>query len=295
MSQFFSLVFNGLSLGAVYALIALGIVIIFKASHVVTFMHGSLVLLGAYVVATASAGVFAVAAAFGVITASLFSLAVERGLIARLRRAPAISASIVTIGVDLVLFGYLAQALGADVLNVQHPWAGSRVALFGVGISANRAVALLVALVLIGGLLVLFKFSAWGIAMRASSEDGETASLMGIRLGVVSSLTWVTAGALAAVAGVFLVGEPTPGVNVSVAAIALGAFPAAVLGGLDSVGGTLVGGLIIGLAVSLAAGYEEQISFLGKGFSGVVPFLVMIAILLVRPTGLFGSPAVTRV
>ena len=130
---------------------------------------------------------------------------------------------------------------------------------------------------------------------RAAAEDGETASLMGIRLGRVSALAWVVGGALAAVAGLFLVGAPTPGVSATVNAVALRAFPAAILGGLDSTGGALVGGIIIGVAESLASGYQDQLLFLGRGFGDVVPYVVMIAVLLVRPSGLFGTRELTRV
>ena len=140
-----------------------------------------------------------------------------------------------------------------------------------------------------------FKYSSWGVAMRAAAEDGEAAALMGIRLGRVSMVAWIVAGALAAVAGLFLVGAPTPGVTPAVATVALRAFPAAILGGLDSTGGALVGGLLIGIAESLAAGYQDQIAFLGRGFGDVVPYVVMVAVLLVRPSGLFGTRELTRV
>ena len=103
-----------------------------------------------------------------------------------------------------------------------------------------------------------FKFSSWGVAMRAVAEDTETAALMGIRLGRVSMIAWGVAGVLAGVAGVFLVGAPTPGVTPGVAAVALRAFPAAILGGLDSTGGAVVGGLVVGLAESFAAGYQDR-------------------------------------
>jgi branched-chain amino acid transport system permease protein len=118
---------------------------------------------------------------------------------------------------------------------------------------------------------------------------------MGIRLGRVSALAWIVAGALAAVAALFLVGAPTPGVSAAAYTVALRAFPAAILGGLDSTGGALVGGLLIGLAESFAAGYQDQLLFLGRGFGDVVPYVVMIAVLLVRPSGLFGTKELTRV
>lgn len=296
MEQFPGLVINGLSIGAVYALIALGIVIIYKASGVVTFMHGSLVLLGAFVTARLNADTsFWVAAAGGVACTVVLALVVEWQVIRRLEGKPVMSLAIATIGADLLLLTVLVEEIGPDVLNVRHPWGGGTISIVGTGVSDNRVIALVVALALAGLFFAVFRYTSWGIAMRAASEDGETASMMGIRLGGVSAVTWGAAGGLAAVAGIFLVGSPTPGVTPSLAVLALSAFPAAILGGLDSVSGALVGGLVIGVAESLAVGYDEQLSFLGRGFGDLVPFVVMIAVLLVRPSGLFGTKELARV
>lgn len=296
MNQFLTLLLNGLSLGSIYALIALGFVIIFKASEVVSFTHGSLLLLGAYAVARLSGTIgFLLAVMAGLAITAVAALLVERLIINRLRGAPVISLAIVTIGVDVILLTDLVRRIGSDILNVPHPWAGQSVDIAGVGMSQNRAIAMLVAGVLIAGFFLLFKYSSWGVAMRASAEDGETAALMGIQQGRVSALAWVVAGVLAGVAALFLVGAPTPGVSGATYAVALRALPAAILGGLDSTGGALVGGLLIGLAESFAAGYQEHILFLGRGFGEVVPYVVMILVLLVRPSGLFGTKELTRV
>ncbi|MBB3086589.1 branched-chain amino acid ABC transporter permease [Geodermatophilus sabuli] len=296
MTQFLSLLLNGISLGAIYALIALGFVIIFKASEVVSFTQGSLLLLGAYTIARLSGPYgFLVAALAGILVTALAALLIERLVINRLRGAPVISLAIVTIGVDIILLTELIRRIGPDILNVPHPWGGDSVRIGGVGISQNRLIAMLVAGVLIVVFFLAFKYSSWGVAMRASAEDGEAAALMGIRQGRVSALAWVVAGVLAAVAALFLVGAPTPGVSAAVYTVALRAFPAAILGGLDSTGGALVGGLLIGIAEALAAGYQEQLSFLGRGFGEVVPYVVMIIVLLVRPSGLFGTKELTRV
>ena len=296
MTQFLSLLLNGLSLGAIYALIALGFVIIFKASEVVSFTQGSLILLGAYTIARlAKPWGFWLAALAGIVVTALAALIIERLIINRLRGAPVISLAIVTIGVDIILLTELIRRIGSDILNVPHPWGGRSFRIGDVGISQNRLIAIIVAGVLIAVFFAAFKYSSWGVAMRASAEDGETAALMGIRLGRVSALAWVVAGALAAVAALFLVGAPTPGVSASVYSASLRAFPAAILGGLDSTGGALVGGLLIGITESLAAGYQDQLLFLGRGFGDVVPYVVMIIVLLVRPSGLFGTKELTRV
>ena len=296
MTQFLSLLLNGLSLGTIYALIALGFVIIFKASEVVSFMHGSLLLFAAYVIARLSDTIgFFPAALLGILGTAGIGLLVERLLINRLRGAAVISLAILTIGVDIIIVTEIIRRIGPDILNVAHPWGGENASIGGVGISQNRLFAMLTAAVLIGLFFAAFKFSNWGIAMRASAEDGETAALMGIKLGQVSALAWIVGGSLAAVAGLFLVGAPTPGVAPGLQFTALRAFPAAILGGLDSTGGALVGGLIIGIAEALAAGYQDQLAFLGRGVSEVIPWVVMLLVLLVRPSGLFGTKELTRV
>jgi branched-chain amino acid transport system permease protein len=296
VTQFLSLLLNGVSLGALYALIALGFVIIFKASEVVSFTHGSLLLLGAYSIARLSDKIgFFPAVLVGIALTAAAAFVIERVIINRLRGAPVISLAIVTIGIDIILLTELIRRIGSDILNVPHPWGGESFRIGEVGISQNRLIATGVAALLIVAFFLAFKYSSWGVAMRASAEDGETAALMGIRLGRVSALAWIVAGALAAVAALFLVGAPTPGVSAAAYTVALRAFPAAILGGLDSTGGALVGGLLIGLAESFAAGYQDQLLFLGRGFGDVVPYVVMLAVLLVRPSGLFGTKELTRV
>lgn len=296
MTQFLSLLFSGISLGAIYALIALGFVVIFKASEVVSFMHGSLLLLGAYLIVVLQGSLgFWVATVLGALLTALVGLLVDRVFLARVRGAPVISLAILTIGLDILLITELTRRIGSDILNIDHPWGGAVLHVGSVGITVNRAVATGVAAVLIALFFAANKYSSWGVAMRATAEDGEAAALMGIRRGRVSAVAWMIGGALAAVAGLFLVGSPTPGVTPAVAATALGAFPAAILGGLDSTGGALVGGLVIGVSQTLASGYQQQLSFLGRGFGAVVPYIVMLLVLLVRPSGLFGTRELTRV
>ena len=296
MTQFLSLLVSGISLGAIYALIALGFVVIFKASEVVSFMQGSLLLLGAYLVVRFQQPLgFWFGCLVAIVVTGLVGLIVDRVFLVRLRGAAVISLAILTIGLDILLSTELTRRIGSDILNIQHPWGGHVVHLGSVGITANRLIAIGVAAVLMGAFFSAFKYSSWGVAMRAAAEDGEAAALMGIRLGRVSAVAWVVGASLAAIAGIFLVGSPTPGVTPAVGATALRAFPAAILGGLDSTGGALVGGLIVGMTETLASGYQDQLSFLGRGFGAVLPYIVMFAVLLVRPSGLFGTRELTRV
>jgi branched-chain amino acid transport system permease protein len=135
----------------------------------------------------------------------------------------------------------------------------------------------------------------WGIAMRAVADDPQTAALMGVRRAAVTALAWSLAGVLAAVAGLFMTVFPSPGLQPATAAVALRAFPAAIIGGLDSTGGAIVGGLVVGVAETLVQGYATDLSFLGSGFHTVMPYAVMVAVLLVRPSGLFGTKELHRV
>ena len=296
MTTFLTLLLNGLSLGAIYALIALGFAVIFKASEVVSFMHGSLLLFGAYTIARLNESIgFFPAVVIGVVATAGVGLLVERLLIDRLRGTAVITLAIMTIGVDVILLTELTRRIGSDILNVGHPWGGDFIRLGDVGLTENRLYAMLVAAVCMLAFLAAFKFSSWGVAMRAAAEDGETAALMGIKRGRVSAVAWIIGASLAAIAGLFLVGSPTPGVAPGVHSVVLRAFPAAILGGLDSTGGAILGGMIIGVAEAMAAGYQEQLLFLGRGFGDVVPYVVMIIVLLVRPSGLFGTKELTRV
>jgi branched-chain amino acid transport system permease protein len=297
MSQFATLLVGGLSLGCIYALIALGFVVVFKATRVVNFTHGSLVLLGAYVVGRTHESLgFVRAALLGMVVAAAVGMLVDLVVVRRVRHADLGTLAILTLGLDILLATELTRRIGTDVLTLGDPWGAAVVRLGGVRLPEARIVAAVVAVLLLGGFLAVFKFSDWGIAMRAAAEHAETASLMGIRLGRVTASAWALAGALAAAAGLFFTAFPSPGINAGVGLAALGvAVPAAVLGGLDSTTGALVGGLTMGIASTLAAGYQDQLAFLGRGLGTVVPYAVMVAVLLLRPSGLFGTREVHRV
>jgi branched-chain amino acid transport system permease protein len=293
---FLELLVNGVSVGAVYALIALGFVIIFKATEVVNFAHASLLLAGGYVVARAHPVIgFWAALLAGVATAAVLAALVEFLVIRRANVASHSVLAIVTIGVDIVLITELTRRIGTEILAVGDPWGSSVMSAGGVTVAEVRLVALGTAAALIGMFLLAFRFTGWGVAMRATAEDRETAALMGIRLGRVSLSAWAVAGALAAVAAVFLCVFPTPGLDRGTALVAIKAFPAAILGGLDSTTGALVGGLLVGVTEALMTGYQNQLAFLGRGIGDVAPFLVMILILLWRPAGLYGTRETARV
>jgi branched-chain amino acid transport system permease protein len=297
VNHFLTLMAGGLSLGCIDALIALGFVIVFKATRVVNFAYGSLLLLGAYVVGRAHeslgfAGAVLLAVAVTAVVAALIGVVLLR----RVRLADPGTLAILTLGVDIVLATELTRRIGTDLLTTGDPWGADVVALGDIQLPQTRVVAAVVAVVLVAGFLAVLKFSDWGVGLRASAERPATASLMGIRLGRVAAGAWVLAGVLAATAGLFFTAFPSPGISGGVGQAALGAaVPAAVLGGLDSTTGALVGGLAVGVTATLAAGYQDELAFLGRGFGGVAPYLVMLLVLLVRPSGLFGSKEITRV
>jgi branched-chain amino acid transport system permease protein len=297
MDQFFELLISGLSIGFVYALIVLGFALIFKASRVINFAHGSVLLIGVYVIAKTQPDLgFVPAVLIGMASAAVVALLIQVILIRRVRGgASADVLTILTLGVNIVLATEMTRRIGDSVLPIGDPWRDRIVHLGSLAIPQARVAAAAVAIVLLLAFVAVFRFSDWGLAMRSAAEDGETAALMGIRLGRVAAGVWALAGGLAAIAGIFLTTFPTPGVDANVGLVALAAFPAAVLGGLDSVAGAVVGGLVIGVVVTLVGGYQSDIAFLGRGLQDVAPYVVMLLVLLVRPSGLFGTRELPRV
>ena len=298
MSQFFELLISGLMLGCIYGVIAMGFVIVFKATNVVNFAHASVVMLGAFLVAKwhhslGFFGAIAASAAVCAVAAALLDFVFVRPL--RKRGGGVDSLAIMTIALNVLLGTELMRAVGNDLLPSGAPWGTATTNIFGAAVPQARIAAAIVALVLMGVFYVVFTRSNWGIAMRSAAADPEAAALMGIRLGRVAAGAWAVAGALAAIAGAFFVSFPAGGVSNATGLLALSAIPVAVLGGLDSTAGAVVGGLMIGVAQQLAAGYQDNIAFLGRGLSDVVPYIVLFAILLWRPWGLFGTREVTRV
>jgi branched-chain amino acid transport system permease protein len=291
-------VLGGLALGSVYALVALGFVVIFKASGVLNFAHGSLLLLGGYLVAVLHEHLgFAGALAAAVLATAAVAGAVDRFLLRRGEQDPRAAhvQTIVTIGIDILLVTDLARRIGGDLLTLGDPWGDEVTDLGPVTVADSRLAAIAVSAVVIAGVFALFRFSPWGLALRAAAEDTEAAALMGVRLVRVRTLAWCLAGALAALAAVFLAAFPAPGLERTSGQIALKAFPAAILGGLASPPGALAGSLLIGLTEALVAGYQSELHILGEGFADVAPYAVMVLVLLVRPAGLFAARGAARV
>jgi branched-chain amino acid transport system permease protein len=296
MTYFLTQVLNGLSYGLVLSLIAAGFAIVFTSTGVLNFAHGSIVLVGAYLVAVTQPTIgFWPAVLVGILGAALVGVLVNAVLVRNLADPNPGTAAILMLGVDIVLLTELTRRIGNQVLPLGAPWGADVIHIGGIALPAGRVLAAGLAVVVFAGLWFLFARTRLGIGMRAAAADGPTATLMGIRLSRTGATGWALAGVLAALAGIFLTSFPAPGVAPSVALSAFLAIPAWVLGGFDSVPGAVIGGLVIGLVTSLTVGYESDLAFLGSGFGEVVPYVVMIIVLLVRPQGLLGSKEAVRV
>lgn len=296
LSTFLELLLNGVSLGSVYALIALGFVIIFRATEVVNFAHASLLLAGGYLTAVLQDDLgFWLALLVGAAGAAGVGALIELLVVRRYRGGDHSVLAIATIGVDLVLITELTRRIGSDVYRLGDPWGDAMLDLGPVSLPQTRVAALVTAAGLITVFLLAFRHTSWGVATRAAAERPETAALMGVRLGRVSATAWAVAGVLATVAALFLTVFPTPGLERGTSMAALKAFPAAILGGLDSTTGALLGGLLVGVTESLVTGYQSDLSFLGRGIGELAPYLLMLLVLLIRPAGLLGTKELSRV
>ncbi|GAA0643854.1 hypothetical protein GCM10009535_21510 [Streptomyces thermocarboxydovorans] len=207
MTGFRDNVLNGLALGAVYALVALGFVVMFKASGVLNFAHGSILLLGGYLIAVLHDDLgFAGALALAVLTTAALAGALDRFLLQRAGQdeQSAHIQTIATIGIDILIFTDLARRIGGDLLSLGDPWGDSVTELGPVTVADSRLAAIAVSTVVIAAVFALFRFTPWGLSLRAAAEDLEAAALMGVRLRRVRALAWCLAGGLATLALVFL-------------------------------------------------------------------------------------------
>lgn len=298
MTQFLQALVNGTSLAAIYALIALGFVIIYKSTQVLNFAQPALMLLGAYWVvyfATIIGWPFWAAVLMAAGLAALTGILVERMALRPMVGKPVFAVAIMTIGLNTVITVVALDLLGVETRQVGDPW-GLKFFNFGsLNIAHRQVAAIVAAVVLVAALLAFFKYSRFGLAMRAAAFDQEVALTQGVSVASVFAASWAIASVLAMVGGL-LIGTTPPGLDRSAGVVALKALPVVVIGGLDSIAGALVGALIVGIAESLTTTYQPlHAEFLGRNFAQVVPYLVMFVVLLVRPYGLFGTKEVERV
>ncbi len=288
----------GIALGAQYALIVLGFVVIYKATGVINFAQGGLVLLGAYMAYNATntwALPFYLSMVLAMALGAAVGVAVEALLLRRMVGQPVFAVIMITIGLLFVIEEVVQSIWGPSNLDLGDPWGLRSYDVGDVTVRARDLSTIALAALVLAGFFALFRFSRFGVAMRATAYDQEAALAQGISVRRVVALSWAIAGAVAALAGV-MAGAGNAEVRPSLGGVALLAFPAMILGGLDSPGGAVVGGLVIGVTQVLTAGYQnEYLAWLGPGFDTVMPYLVMVVVLLVRPFGLFGTREVRRV
>ena len=306
MITFLQATFEGLSLGAVYSLVAIGFVLIYKATDVLSFAQPALVVVGAGLISALAVdrGVpFWIAFIAGILLTGIIGLIMERTFLRPMVGEPVFSVAILTIGIDILLRTVLNNWIGLNPRYLGDPFQSfgnfGSVNVGGVTLKYLEIAALFTGIVLIILLSVFFKRSKYGVAMMATSYDQEAALAQGINVGRIFGLVWLISGVLAGFAGFFITG----GFNTLTQASFLSALrvlPAVAIGGLDSIPGAVIGSLIIGLTQGYVAYYqlmlEGVIGFsLGSGFSLIAPYLIMFFILIFRPDGLFGTKEVERV
>jgi branched-chain amino acid transport system permease protein len=289
---------NGFGQGSIYALLALGYVMIYKATRVISFAQPALMVVGglfSYHFVTELGLPFWVGMVLGVVCGALVGMIVERVALRPMLGKPVFTLAIITIGVDIVLRIVSNRYIGVQSRIVEYPGGNERLTVGGVSISHQRLGLIAVTAVTVVLLAVFFRYSRTGLAMRATALDQETALAQGIRVGAVFALAWAIAGGLAAIAGTF-VAAGNAGIEQTSWVIALKALPAIIIGGLDSVQGAVVGGLAVGVVEALTATFQPDVApRLGANFSLVAPYALMFVVLLVRPYGLFGTREVERV
>ena len=290
MDTFIQLTILGLANGAILALAALGFVIIFKATGVINFAQGFFLLVGAYVVWSMVVQVglhWTLAVAVALIVAVAIGLTTERFVLRPLVGENVISVIMVTIGLASILEGGVQFIWGTEPQRMPPFIPRGTVEILGAQVSTTRIWAVLIAGIAMLAITVFFQRSRHGIAMRAVADDQQAAMVVGISVRRVFALAWALAAISAVLAGIIVAN--ILGVSGEVAVFGLLVFPVVILGGLDSVPGAMIGGVIIGLLNAYTAGY------VGGGLQQVIPFVVLVLILLVRPYGLFGEVRIERV
>ena len=306
MITFLQATFEGLSLGAVYSLVAIGFVLIYKATDVLSFAQPALVVVGAGLISALAVdrGVpFWIAFIVGILLTGIIGLVMERSFLRPMVGEPVFSVAILTIGIDILLRTVLNNWIGLNPRYLGDPFQSfgnfGSVNVGGVTLKYLEIAALFTGVVLIILLSVFFKRSKYGVAMMATSYDQEAALAQGINVGRIFGLVWLISGVLAGFAGFYITGGFNTLTQNSFLS-ALRVLPAVAIGGLDSIPGAVIGSLIIGLTQGYVAYYqlmlEGVIGFsLGSGFSLIAPYLIMFFILIFRPDGLFGTKEVERV
>ena len=308
MDIFAQQVINGLVLGSVYALVALGYTMVYGILGLINFAHGEVVMIGAMVALAAVSMLMtaapemspllmiAVAAIVSIITCMVLAFSIERLAYRPLRNAPRLAPLITAIGISILLQNIAMIIWGRKYKTVPELFEFDTHIIFGANITDLQVIIIGVSAILMTLLLLVVNFTKLGRAMRATSESQKVAGLMGININKIISATFMIGAGLGAIAGILVAG------NYSVAHYSMGfmlglkAFTAAVLGGIGNLGGAVLGGLLLGLIESIGAGYNGQLTggFLGSHYQDVFAFVVLIVVLVFRPTGIMGERVAER-
>ena len=284
--QVLQLVISGFAQGCIYGLIALGFVLIYKATETVSFAQGELMMLGAFLglaLMTMWGLPFWLAVPVSMAAMALFGALAERAVIRPILGQPAFSIVMLTFGIGYVARGAITMipVIGTETHTLPVPYKDQVLHVGALVLNVEQLVVIGVTVVLCGALFALFRYSKIGIAMQASSQNQLAAYYMGIPVQRLNGIVWGLAAGVAAVAGLLL--APITFVHANMGFIGLKAFPAAVVGGFGSLPGAIVGGIVIGLVEALSGFY------LPEGFKDIAAYVVVLVMLVVRPNGLFGE------
>jgi len=289
-----ALVLNGASIGLMYSLIALGFVLVYKATDAINFAQGEFVMLAGLIVTVTLGfeGMPLLAAVVIVLAVMIaFGFGLERIVLRPLLGRPVVAVIMATIGLAAMLRGLWPVIFGSETRALSLPIGDEPITLGPASLPPIQVLGAVVAIVFFLGFSWFFKKSRMGVAMRAVADNQQVAQAMGINVERYFAYAWAMAGVVSALGGI--VWGSMLGVDVQLALVGLKVFPVVILGGLDSVGGALVGGLIIGIVESLAAGYLDP--YVGGGTKDFAPYVLMILVLMIRPYGIFGRRQIERV
>ena len=285
---------NGILIGLMYSLIALGFVLVYKATDAINFAQGEFVMIAGFVVAVAITAYGAplwLAVLVGLAGMIGFGFGLERVMLRKLIGRPVIAVVMATIGLAAVLRGFGPLVWGAGTKSLPLPISEEPIILGPLFIPPIQLVGAGVSLLFLAGFTWFFLKSRRGIAMRAVADNQQVAMAMGINVERYFGLAWAMTGIVSALGGI--VWGNLLGVDVQLSLVGLKVFPVVILGGLDSIPGAIVGGLIVGLVENLAAGYIDP--YVGGGTKDFAPYVLMIIALMVRPYGIFGKAIIERI
>ncbi len=294
MTFFASLLITGLMTGAIYALVALGFVLVYKATGVINFAQGEFMMFGAFIAAallTDRGLPAAVAIPITLVVMAGLGLVTERVVLRPMIGRPALGMIMATVGLAFVFRGLAPMLWGGTTKSLSLPLPDTPVQILDVRLSPTVIAGAASAVLLVGVFALLFQRSRTGIALRAVADDQQAAMAMGISVPWAFGTAMAVSGVAAAVGG--LIWGDLLGVDSYLALVGFKVFPVVILGGLDSVEGAVVGGLVVGAVESVAAGYIDPV--VGGGTKDFIPFLLMLVVLLVRPYGFFGKEVIERV